>query len=126
MYMEYHYSSIKVINTRELIFIDQNHEEKHIHFTECRDNWITYVNHSHEYATNNLTRNDTVCVAWRNAFSKPRYIEFFTEPKTKFIYPPKKALYEWMRKFCSDSGYKAFRKTCIDLENNGWTTFDLG
>lgn len=123
--MEYHHSRIIKMSTKELIFLDLNDEEKHINFCECRNNWVQYINNS-EITKNDLSEYHSRCVAWRDAFSKPPYIEFFTEPKTKFIYPYKRTIFERIRKTRSNKGYKIFRKTCRELENYGWTTFDLG
>jgi hypothetical protein len=124
--MMYHLSRIKTINEKELTYIDHTNVEKNIDFYECRKNWIHYMNNSNEYTISNLTENDTVCVAWRDAFHNPPYIEFFTDPKIRFIFPYKRSFYEWVRNLHSSQGYNYFRRTCIEIENNGWSTYDLG
>lgn len=124
--MKFHHSKITSISYKGLKYVDNNNEEMLIDFHECRKNWVKYMNTSEYFEASKLKEDDTVCVAWRDAFHEPPYIEFFSEPKIQFIYPYKRTFYEWIRNMSSYEGYWYFRETCIEIERYGWTTFDLG
>ncbi|MFC4777149.1 hypothetical protein ACFO9Q_10185 [Paenibacillus sp. GCM10023252] len=125
MVIIHHNRILKILNNG-LLYLDENSSETFIDFEVCRRNWITYINKSEDFEITELTEEETKTIGWRDAFNKPIYIEFFSEPRTRFIYPYRRNLYEWIRNRHGMKAYKFFRKTCISIEENGWTTFDLG
>ena len=122
----YHHSRILNISKTGLSFFDGHDQMILIDFEECRNNWVNYINSSEDSETIDLSPDQSVCIGRRDAFEKPIYIELFTNPRTRFIYPYKRNIFEWIRNTHGMKAYKYFRKTCIELEENGWTTFDLG
>ncbi len=72
------------ISHKGLEYIDDEGNQNSIDFAVCRRNWVRYVNESGEFGTANLSENDSLCVAWRDISHRPPYIEFFTEPRTRF------------------------------------------
>jgi hypothetical protein len=121
-----HHSVIISIDKIRLIYTDFEGNQAQIRFDECRKNWVNYANSSTEFEKPDLKEEETCCVGWRDAFDKTPYIEFFTEPRARFVFPYKRTFYEWFRKLHSRKGYKYFRATCNELEAHGWSTFDLG
>ncbi|WP_214629715.1 hypothetical protein [Paenibacillus agaridevorans] len=72
---------------------------------------------------NDLTEEDRIdleqrtnCIALRDAFTKPMYIEFFSEPPIRI---------EFKKKLFKDP-YKEFRKLVDIINEHGWKTFDMG
>lgn len=122
----YHHKRIKGISKTGLTYLNELNQEVVIDFDECRSNWVKYVNSSGDFETTILSPDRNTCVGWRDAFDNPMYIEFFNEPRTRFIYPYKRNLYEWIRNLHGMRAYRHYRKTCTELEENGWSTFDLG
>jgi hypothetical protein len=120
--IEHHYSSIISINNKGLAYKDSIHNLLFIDFSECRKSWVRYVNSSQEFSNQHIREEETRCVGWRDAFDKSPYIEFFTEPRIRFVFPDKRILKVWYLK----KGYKKFRETCVKIEKEGWSTFDLG
>ncbi|MDQ0887857.1 hypothetical protein QFZ81_002945 [Paenibacillus sp. V4I9] len=120
------HQSMISINKAGLVFTDVDGNQVRIQFDDCRKNWVNYVNRSTEFDTSDLKEEETNCVGWRDAFDKVPYIEFFSEPKTRFLFPYRRTFYEWFRNMHSRKGYKHFRNMCNQLKENGWSTFDLG
>lgn len=106
----------KIINiTKEkLEYLNENNEKCYICFSECNNNWINYRLKTEPNNHNNfseLKRKDN-CVGQRNSDANPIFIEFFTQPFTKFIFEGKDAKEEYNK--IRDSIFK-----------NDWNTLDL-
>lgn len=100
--MEYHYSAIKNIFKASLEYIDENDDIQVVDFATCNQNSVKiFKSDSSKY------------IAYRNVIGDPigtaPYIEFFTEPLTKFIF----------------SNEEEFDKLRAQIEQAGWLTFDL-
>ncbi|WP_116190828.1 hypothetical protein [Paenibacillus taihuensis] len=124
IFPEFHHSRIKVINTDGLSYLDDQDREIYIDFAECRNNWVNYLNASDSYEGDNRSIELTKCVGWRDAFAIPMYIEFFTVPRTRFVYPY--SFIEKLRKLNSGRAYAHFKETANLIKRNGWSTFDMG
>lgn len=89
-----------------------------IDFEECRINFLKWLQKENERTDEEMKNlnEKTKCVAVRNAFEEPRYIEFFTEPRVRF---------EFKKSWIKDS-YKEYRSLNTKIIEAGWKTFDLG
>ncbi|RAP77192.1 hypothetical protein DL346_01440 [Paenibacillus montanisoli] len=123
---EFHHSRIKGITANALIYWDEQDQEVCIDFSECRSNWVHYVNASDSFEGNNRSIETTNCVGCRDAFANPMYIEFYTVPRTRFVFPYKKNIIEQLRSLNSGKAYAFFKEINNLLMKNGWSTFDLG
>jgi hypothetical protein len=89
-----------------------------VDFETCRQNftkWLQLENNLTEEERNKLEL-QTRCVAIRDAFEDPKYIEFFSVPRIRIEF--KKRLFK--------DDYKEFRKLISMLNEVGWKTFDMG
>ena len=97
---EYQSDAIKNVTELGLEYIDENGNPKFIDFKICRQNSVEILN-SPEF------------VAVRSIIGYPYgtapYIEFFTEPLTKFVFNRK----------------EIFRGLHMQMKETGWLTFDL-
>lgn len=121
-----HHSRIKNITTNGLSYIDDQHEEVFIDFNECSRNWVHYLNSSELFEGEGRSINSTSCVGWRDAFDNPMYVELFTEPRTRFVYPYGKSFLKRIENMRSRRVYTHFRETNDSIIKHGWTTFDRG
>jgi predicted RNA-binding protein with RPS1 domain len=129
---EYHSDVIKNVTELGLEYIDENGNPKFIDFKICLQNSVEILNHTGiglEYSDENgnpklinfqICRQDSgeilnhpEFVAVRSIIGYPYgtapYIEFFTEPLTKFVFNRK----------------EIFRGLHIQMRETGWLTFDL-
>lgn len=123
---EFHHSRIKGITINGLSYMDDQDKEVYIVFSECRSNWVNYVNASNSFEGNNRSIESTNCVGWRDAFAIPMYIEFFTVPRARFVYPYRRNFIEKLRNLNSGKAYALFKETNSLLKRHGWNTFDMG
>jgi hypothetical protein len=95
-------------------------------FTECRSNWANYVNTSQEFSATTVTEQTTLCVAWRDFFANPPYIEFFSEPRTRFEFQKPQSWFEWLR----FPNARRWREDFLILQHRihavGCKSYDLG
>jgi hypothetical protein len=122
----FHHSSIVKVHRKGITYKDENNELLEIDFYECRRNWIKYVNTSEEVVADDLSEDSTNCVAWRDIFASPGYIEFFELPRIRFQFNDRRNIYEWLLKKQSSKGRNHFIKLQIEIQELGWTTYDLG
>jgi predicted RNA-binding protein with RPS1 domain len=129
---EYQSDAIKNVTELGLEYIDENGNPKFIDFKICRQNSVEILNYTGlglEYSDENgnpkfidfkICRQNSVeilnypeFVAVRNIIGYPYgtapYIEFFTEPLTKFVFNRK----------------EIFRGLHMQMKETGWLTFDL-
>ena len=122
----YSHRRIIEVTSKELLYNDNNDQIRNIDFYECRKNWVKYIHESNDFEVNDLTEEKTNCVGWRDIFDKPPYIEFFCEPKIKFIFNERRTLFEWLINKNSSKSNKYFIKLQYEINEKGWKTFDLG
>jgi hypothetical protein len=106
------------ITTEGLTYQDKEGHTGFINFEECKKNfskWLQEENELTDEETNELEKR-TRCVAVRDAFEDPKYIEFFTVPRVRF---------EFFKSLFKDD-YKEFRALDFKIKEVGWKTFDLG
>jgi hypothetical protein len=122
----YHHKNIINIGNLGLEFVNSSGENHFIDFNECKVNWIEYVNTSGQFSGGTSFKvEESVCVGWRDICSKPSYIEFFTKPRLRFIFPYKRTLVEKLFNTYSKKEYREFSKLQQQIIENGWSTFDL-
>lgn len=121
---EYDYSRIIDINSNGLIYIDDLGNKCFVDFSDCRRNWVKHVNISNEYSRNDLNEEDTRCVGERDICANPKYFEFYSKHKIRFIFQCKKGFIAKFLHFQSKSS-KQFLKLQFDIKKVGWSTFDL-
>ncbi len=95
-------------------------------FAECRRNWTNYVNTSADFQTTVVSEQTTYCVAWRDFFASPPYIEFWTEPRTRFEFHKPQSWLEWLRFPDTRRWRKDFLALQHQISSVGWKSYDLG
>lgn len=111
-----------------LSYVDDAGQVCLIRFTECRRNWVDFVNRSAEFPETNLTEAETKCVAWRDIIGRPgapSYIEFFASPRIRFEFHLGGTR---LNRFLRNSRAKEqrhFREIASAIVAYGWTTFDM-
>lgn len=118
-------STVLDVTTQGLQYLDDTGTGQFIDFPACRHTWVSYVNTSPDFTATNLTEHETSCVAWCDAGAAPLYIEFFTEPRTRFeFFAPRTLLERLVRR----PGY-GWSRHVRDLHQRiievGWTAYDL-
>jgi len=106
------------ITSEGLTYQNNDGQTYFIDFEECKKNfskWLQEENELTDEETMHL-ENRTKCIAIRNAFEEPKYIEFFTFPRVRF---------EFIKSLFKDD-YKEFRKLDFRINGVGWKTFDIG
>jgi hypothetical protein len=124
--VRYNPEHVLAITEQGIRYLDDDGVVNFIDFAMCRANWVRFVNESAEFATTNLGEDESRCVAWRDAFHAPPYIEFFTEPRTRFeVVPPPTSIRRLV--YCLvDRRRQQFSHVQHAIRNAGWTSFDLG
>lgn len=121
----HHHRQIERITSDALFYKNEQGCQQRIDFEACRNGWVDFVNRSEEFAVTDLKPEQTRTVAWRDITDEPAYIEFFTEPRTRFIFPYKRTLLEWMLPMYSSKKYRYFSEISNAIARRGWQTFDL-
>ncbi|MBO9605454.1 MAG: hypothetical protein J7639_05865 [Paenibacillaceae bacterium] len=105
--------TIKSITSDGLYYTDETGLDKFIDFYECNENWIKYRKRSEgldDEKIENIKKVDK-CIGQRDIGARPRFIEFFTRPFTRFEF--------------ESIAEEAFLQVKKDIIYAGWTTFDL-
>lgn len=103
-----------------ITYRDENNTEVFIDFGACRANWVSYVNNSNEFESRNISENDTKCVALRDICGNPPYIEFFSEPRTRFVF----LLSRLDQLFRRGKVNREFLEMQDAIRKAGWSSFD--
>jgi hypothetical protein len=123
---DYHHSSIVKIDTEKIYYKDKDNVVQTIDFYECRKNWVRHLNESDDFQVTNLAEDETRCVGWRDIFHSPSYIEFFSEPRIRFVFHDRRSILEWVKGRKSSKGRRHFLSIQYKIKEAGWTTYDLG
>lgn len=121
----YNYKNISKVDRTGIEYVDSKGEKQFIDFENCKDNWVRYVNASGDFWGYRSTKEEVSCVGWRDIYAEPAYIEFFSNPKIKFIFPYKKTIFGKLIKAYSGQMYREFNKLQQQIIEGGWTTYDL-
>lgn len=122
----YHHKNIVRIEQVGIEYTDSYGENHFINFNECKDNWVIYVNNSGQFSGGtNFKEEESLCVGWRDICGNPAFIEFFSNPRVKFIFPYEKTIIEKLTKTYCRKNYKEFTKMQLQIIECGWTTYDL-
>jgi len=127
VHKELHHSSIVQISSEGVYYKESLQEAiKRISFRECRKNWVAYVNESDEFHTTDLIEDQTKCVGWRDSCHMPPYIEFFSEPRVRFVFNDSNHILNkiWNNRV-SRKETKHFLTLQTRINEVGWTTYDL-
>ena len=116
----------KIIYYDDIRYLDKNDEVSLIDFHICKKNWFDYVSSSKDFDIKDLSFEKSNGIGQRDAFKNPLYIECFSDPKIKIIFPYKKNVLEKLFKLNSKKAYSNFRKITDEIFSNGWGTLDLG
>ena len=95
-------------------------------FAECVPNWVNYVNASEQLQATTITEQTSDCVGWRDFFANPPYIEFFTEPRTRFEFHKPQSWFEWLRFPNARHWREDFLELQHEISAAGWKSYDLG
>jgi hypothetical protein len=124
--VKYQKNTVVKIDVNGMVYLNGDGYEKYIDFMECRKNWLDYVKESGEFPESNLRNlEDSVCVAWRDVMGKPAYIEFFTSPRTRFIFTSRRSILDILLFRKSQAWVKDFHEVQLLIGRIGWSTFDL-
>jgi hypothetical protein len=104
---------IKSIDSRGLSYTDELGILKYVDFKECNENWLKFRKRTESLTDEKLEslKVSDKCIGQRDICAKPRYIEFFTKPFTKFEF--------------EDFDYDEYNKLKENILNIGWTMIDL-
>lgn len=97
-----------------LEYIDEDGKHQYIDFRVCNKSWIQ----NHVSDRDEISSFDRKCVGWRKVDAEPPYIEFFTEPPTRFEF----SIDEHDGKRDADINFYELR---AQLSKARWTTIDL-
>lgn len=100
------------IKTNGLCYIDENGTEKFVDFWECHENWIQYRKRKGRLTDERFedVKNHDKYIGQRDICARPRFIEFFTRPFTRFEF---------------EDSEEAFIQLKNDITSVGWSTLDL-
>jgi len=109
------YSKKRVVNFDRdgFEYLGSDGVRRHISFEECRKNWADFVNTSGEFKNIRIPSQETSCIAWRDYFAKPPYIEFFSKPHLRVEFT-------WTSIFPR----KKFQEMVEKINALGWKTYD--
>lgn len=120
--IHYHKKTILTINEQGVHYLNEQDIEQFIDFNICRKNWVLFVSSGEDFKGKNITEDDTNCVGQRDMFNIPPYIEFFTNPRTRFEFSE-----GWLDQlFHRQKHHSDFLKFQQAISNAGWATFDMG
>lgn len=117
------YNKKRIVNITQqgIRYLDETGAEYLIDFDTCRRNWVAYVSQGTDFTPKEMTDAETVCIGWRNSIAQPPYIEFFTEPRTRFEFL--ETLFD--RIFDRDKCRRNFQTLQQKILDAGWKTLDL-
>jgi hypothetical protein len=122
----YRSTTIVALDRDGLTYRDSAGREHVIDFTDCRRNWLHYVQTSGDFPDATLcSLDDTTGVAWRDVTGRPAYIEFFTEPRTRFVFTSRRSLLDRLLFQRSSAWIAEFHALQLRIGRAGWTSFDL-
>jgi len=109
---------IKRVTNEGISYIDDSGSQGYVDFKQCNENWIQYRKRSENLSEERVIalRKRSKCVGQRDICARPRFIEFFTKPFTRF---------EFIECDEYPDAEKAFCKLQNDIISAGWTTLDL-
>jgi hypothetical protein len=118
----FHHSNIIEIFGDGFFYYGYNEQKCYINFRECRTNWVNYVNDSPDFKETELQDTDTKIVGWRN--SSELYVEFFSEPRTRFVFTYRRNFWQWLLGKPSTKGIRAYIELAETLVKLGWKMDD--
>ena len=104
-------ADIKRITSSGIVYTDANGEMSFVDFAVCAENWLT---HNADNSSNTLEWRQR-CVGEHNVCAIPPYIEFFTQPRTRF---------EFSFETPCETRDERFYWLSEWLNKAGWVTFD--
>jgi hypothetical protein len=108
-----------------LTYEDDSGFMQHIEFAECCHNFAKHVLESGDFLNRSQDLLTTSCVAWSNITAKPLFIEFFTEPHTRFEFEqPRHGIWSVLS-FSRQRGHKNFLDMQSQINALGWKSYDL-
>ena len=120
----FHHSSIKEIFGDGFYYFGYNEKIEYINFRDCRMHWVRYVNESPAFPETDLEDTHTKIVGWRDPSAQPLYIEFFTEPRTRFVFTYRKNFWEGLLGKPAKREVKEYIALVEKLVKQGWQTYD--
>jgi hypothetical protein len=105
-------TTIQSIDQAGIRFTDDQGNQQFIDFAICRTNWLRHINRTLDEMSPKSADWHQRCVGRRNIIGTPPYIEFLTDPPTRFEFDSGQP---------NQDDYRAMR---TQLEHAGCTTFD--
>jgi hypothetical protein len=105
------------IDQRGIKYVDQSNQTRFIDFETCRVNWLHHITASRAVSPSEVSDIErSRCVGQRNGVATPAFIEFWTQPVTRF-------------EFCNSLFRRDARKRYWELYhaviNTGWQLLDM-
>lgn len=120
---------LKKLDNESLVYLLGTDELIDIQFEVCRKNWVNFVNFSDFFNRDTvLKENDSRCVGWCDITDEYPFIEFFSAPKTRFLFKRKSVQkFNFLNLFSNRSinHRQAFLNMQLSVQKTGWTLFDL-
>lgn len=120
----FHHSKIKEVFADGFYYYGYKEQIQYINFRECRMHWVRYVNESPDFEQTDLEETSTKIVGWRDPSARPLYIEFFTEPRTRFTFEYRKNFWEWLLGKPAKREIREYIAMVETLVKHGWQTYD--
>ncbi len=118
----FHHRNIIEIFADGFYYYGYNEQKCYINFRECRSNWVRYVNESPDFPETDLEDTATKIVGWRAP--SELYVEFFSEPRTRFVFTYKRNFWEWLLGKPSAKAIRAYIELTEELIKLGWRMHD--
>jgi hypothetical protein len=118
----FHYTNIIEIFGDGFYYYGYNEQKCYINFRDCRSNWVQFVNQSPDFSEKYPEETATKIVGWHSP--SEMYIEFFSEPRTRFVFSYKRNLWEWLLGKPSAKGIRAYIEVTEKLVKLGWKLHD--
>ncbi len=120
----FHHANITEMFADGFYYHGYNEKKGYINFRECRMHWVKFVNESADFAETALQETDTKVVGWCDASGPMLYVEFFSEPRTRFEFDYRRNLWEWLLGRPAKRSIKEYIELMERLIKLGWKLHD--
>jgi hypothetical protein len=111
--------------TTELTYRDAHGTLHQINFANCSHQFAKYILESGDFPHRSAHPSSNRCVAIRNTAANPPYIEFFSEPRTRFEFEQPQNWLIGLLQPAKRHWYSDFLEVQRQINAVGWTSYDF-